>query len=137
LEHENFASLQEQAYVVMHEACRLDGNNAKFHYMLALQAAEMGYMEQAAEHVKTALKINHAHIPSWHLMALMAIAAKKSTTTELEMIVKALQVWQTAVAAVTDGWQLVKTPPRTFRRQVLDVLPRQYCEEWLKYVCLV
>jgi hypothetical protein len=136
LEHDLFASLQETAYAMMQAALLADLNNYRFHYGLSLQAAEMGYMDQAVEHVKSALKLNCLHIPSWHLLALLATASKRPHSTEFEMISKALKICQAAAAALLNGRQVptsILQDHRKLKRYQLLVCPPQYKEQWLKY----
>ncbi|KAG0345061.1 hypothetical protein BG005_001486, partial [Podila minutissima] len=54
------------------------------HYLLALQLAEMRETSRAIASVKQSLALHTAHIPSWHLLALL-LSAKKDFTRALDI----------------------------------------------------
>ncbi|KAG0320016.1 hypothetical protein BG000_003718, partial [Podila horticola] len=69
------------------------------HYLLALQLAEMRETSRAIASVKQSLALHTAHIPSWHLLALL-LSAKKDFTRALDIC---------AVGLKESQWDLPQT----------------------------
>lgn len=104
LEPEHYFHLQDQGYIMLREAQRLDSENYKFRYSLALEAAQLGHIKLALDEVKYALKLNMSYINSWHLMAILSsIQTPGDNETELSMAWKALKVCKLATESIVAG----------------------------------
>ncbi|KAF9567690.1 hypothetical protein EC968_003189 [Mortierella alpina] len=75
-EPENRPSLYSKAIESFEKAIETAPMAFDGHYYLALQLAEMKEIPRAIEAVKHSLNLNSAHLPSWHLLALLLSSQK-------------------------------------------------------------
>ncbi|KAF9948226.1 hypothetical protein BGZ72_009837 [Mortierella alpina] len=98
-EPENRPSLYSKAIESFEKAIETAPLAFEGHYHLALQLAEMKEISRATEAVKQSLNLNSAHLPSWHLLALL-LSSQKDYRRALDICTVGLK---------ESEWDLVQT----------------------------
>ncbi|KAF9964788.1 hypothetical protein BGZ70_005939 [Mortierella alpina] len=98
-EPENRPSLYSKALESFEKAIETAPMASDGHYHLALQLAEMKEISRATEAVKQSLNLNSAHLPSWHLLALL-LSSQKDYKRALDICTVGLK---------ESEWDLVQT----------------------------